>query len=277
MPAVRAEQGGQHPHRGRLARPVRAQHAEDAARGHGQIQPVQRPGRAERLDQSHGLDGRDVPHPPCLSHFSYVVLDSALYDSSTTYERTTWNRLTGKFTVSGWSGCPPGRRHGGHRRRRSLGTVPRLAHSRPPGGPAARPCPGRSAAWPAARAPAGARPIPGRDRPGGHRGGRRGGRGRRHHAPDRPRAECRDDVAVLAHRVQGRTPRPDDRRDPGRPAPARAIRELAAGHARPGHQHPAEPAPAPLDDGLHRRPAARPAPNRCATWNACWRPSTGWA
>ena len=56
-PAVGAQQGGEHPHRGGLAGAVRAEHAVDRAGGHGQVDAVHRPGVAERLDQARGLDG----------------------------------------------------------------------------------------------------------------------------------------------------------------------------------------------------------------------------
>jgi len=52
--AVRAQQGGQDPHRGGLARAVRAQQAEYRAASHGEVDPVQGDGPVEPLDQPFG-------------------------------------------------------------------------------------------------------------------------------------------------------------------------------------------------------------------------------
>jgi hypothetical protein len=58
------EQGGQHPDRGRLARPVRAQEAEDLALGHLQVHTVDRGQVAEATHQPTRFDRmcHDAPH-----------------------------------------------------------------------------------------------------------------------------------------------------------------------------------------------------------------------
>ena len=61
VPGVGLQQGGQHPHGGGLARPVRAEQGEHAAPLRRDVHPGQRLGVPEALGQSLGLD--HVAHP----------------------------------------------------------------------------------------------------------------------------------------------------------------------------------------------------------------------
>jgi hypothetical protein len=71
--AVRAQQGGQDAHGRRLAGPVRAEQAEDRALADGQVDPGERRGLAEPLDQALGLDDGGHDSVP----FRHMAVSSA--------------------------------------------------------------------------------------------------------------------------------------------------------------------------------------------------------
>ena len=102
--------------------------------------------------------------------------------------------------------------------------MPASAEREPARGPAPRPGRPRSGQRRTRAPPRGAVPVPGRDRGRGDRGRRRRGFRRHQHAADRPGAQVRHDVAVLARGEQGAAARPDarrpDHRDRACPSPA---------------------------------------------------------
>src|SRR5699024_9595943 len=60
--AVGAQQPQQHPHGRRFAGPVRAEKAVNLALGYLKVEPVERAGAPERLDQASNLNRRRITH-----------------------------------------------------------------------------------------------------------------------------------------------------------------------------------------------------------------------
>jgi hypothetical protein len=73
VPGVGLQQGGQHPHRGGLAGPVRAEQGQHAAPLRRDVHPGQRLGVPEALGQPLGLDHVAHPCPTAVGHPSLVI------------------------------------------------------------------------------------------------------------------------------------------------------------------------------------------------------------